>query len=548
MDGREIIGSVNRTGGLHLAWTTGSRMQRAGRSTAGRPDSAGSAAGYDRIIATLDQLALRQGSAPWGVRELADVVGESRSSVNRVLMSLAELGLADRADNGNYRAGPRLKVLADRILRSHPLLLSAGPIIAELSMECEATAVVAVHDWPHPRCFVASNHAAAGPVRYNLDPGTVLPLHAGAAGQAILAELGIEVLDEQLTTFTPDTITDPAQLNDVIEQTRERGYAISVGQHFPLAAGVAVAFRTNGLLAALSITRPRYNTDLDDLVAFAPLVEHATRDIAAAARRAATSPTPVTHTPADDRPAGRSAVARLERISAALAATPQGLVAGGRALGRQLATNHATAAKLIDTATRFGLAAPHADRYMAGPRLLHWAATLGPIGNRTRILEDIVRAVAAQTGETVGLAEYDAALGRATMSVVASGTTPLQYGLATGVDIPLHAGAAGKAILAHLPEPTIRAVDLKPWTERTIRTKAELEKQLRETRARGWAIGDGERIPDAFGIAVPYFIDGNIGGALTVTMPRFRSALVDTDTIAAVLVDAAQRVTRLLSV
>jgi DNA-binding IclR family transcriptional regulator len=217
-------------------------------------------------------------------------------------------------------------------------------------------------------------------------------------------------------------------------------------------------------------------------------------------------------------------------------------------LGRQLAANHATAAKLIDTATRLGLAVPHAGRYMAGPRLLHWAATLGPIGNRTRILEDIVRAVATQTGETVGLAEYDDVCGRATMSVVASGATPLQYGLATGVDIPLHAGAAGKAILAHLPESTIRAVDLEPWTERTIRTKVDLEKHLGETRARGWAIGDGERIPDAFGIAVPYFIDGKVGGALTVTMPRFRVPLVDTDTIAAVLVDAAQRVTRLLSV
>ncbi len=72
--------------------------------------------------------------------------------------------------------------------------------------------------------------------------------------------------------------------------------------------------------------------------------------------------------------------------------------------------------------------------------------------------------------------------------------------------------------------------------------------QLTQIRARGWAIGDGERIPDAFGIAVPYFVDGNIAGSLTATMPRFRATHVDTDRIATVLTHFAQRITRLLSV
>ena len=228
--------------------------------------SAAASGGYDRIITTLGRLACERHTGGWGVRELAEAMEESRTSVNRALMALSDVGLAERTDAGNYRAGPRLKVLADRVLSDHPLLAAAPPILAELSARTDATAIVAVHDWPLPQSFVAVHHGGAGPVRYNLDPGTVLPLHAGAAGQAILSELGIKALQEDLAAFTSDTIVDTTQLSTLIAETRERGYALSVGQHFPLAAGIAVPMRTQGLVAAISVTRPRYNTTEKDLL------------------------------------------------------------------------------------------------------------------------------------------------------------------------------------------------------------------------------------------------------------------------------------------
>ena len=164
------------------------------------------------------------------------------------------------------------------------------------------------------------------------------------------------------------------------------------------------------------------------------------------------------------------------------------------------------------------------------------------------MIGDIVRSASTEIGEAVGLAEYDSELRRATLSLVASGPAPLQYGLATGVDMPLHAGAAGKAILAYLPETTVDKLDLQPFTDRTITAKSTLLQQMRDIRARGWAIGDGERIPDAFGIAVPYFIDGAVAGSLTATIPRFRATDIDTVQIAATLASTAQRITRLFSI
>ena len=92
--------------------TTGVVTHETGRASV----SAGSAAGYDRIITTLGQLACERHTGGWGVRELAEALEESRTSVNRALMALSDVGLAERTDAGNYRAGPRLRVLADRVL------------------------------------------------------------------------------------------------------------------------------------------------------------------------------------------------------------------------------------------------------------------------------------------------------------------------------------------------------------------------------------------------------------------------------------------------
>ncbi|WP_369333794.1 helix-turn-helix domain-containing protein, partial [Pseudomonas viridiflava] len=46
------------------------------------------------MIQVMDALVRRAGAEPWGVRELAAELSESRSTVNRILVSLVEIGLA----------------------------------------------------------------------------------------------------------------------------------------------------------------------------------------------------------------------------------------------------------------------------------------------------------------------------------------------------------------------------------------------------------------------------------------------------------------------
>lgn len=92
---------------------------------------------------------------------------------------------------------------------------------------------------------------------------------------------------------------------------------------------------------------------------------------------------------------------------------------------------------------------------------------------------------------------------------------------------PLHCGAAGKAILAHLPprdiERYIRQSAFTPLTDRTITDPGVLLKDLENVRLTGYSVSMGETVPGAASVAVPLLADyGNPIGALAVSGPAAR--------------------------
>lgn len=499
-------------------------------------------AGNERIVEVLHALVTRPDAT--GVRELALALGASRSTVNRVLLGLEEHGLAAVSGNGNYQVGPRLRVLGAALHARHPLLRSAEAIIERLGEQSDATVLIAVHDAPRPSAVVVACRRRPGPIKYLLEPGTVLPLHAGATGRSILGRLGIGALGErQLEAHTPDTVTERAELERLLTEDRRAGYTISVGQQFPLAAGAAASFQCHGLTGSVSITRPRFLTGDEDLARFGPMARQAARDIeaACAGNQASGNLTPITYPP------GSTAVERLARLVTALVAEPDGLPTGYE-LARGIGANIATANRLVSTALTTGLALQHHDTLHPGPRLFHWAAHLGPSVDTAVVAHPILRGLAKESGETIGLIQFHADTRQAVMTTVVDGVRPLHYGLASGVAIPLYAGAGGKAILAHCPPGDLDALTLEPLTERTQTDRRALENDLQTIRERGWATGEGERIPDAFGVSAPYFVDGTIAGSITATVTRLRLPELDVEALAHMVQRSAQQLTRTLSV
>lgn len=510
----------------------------------GAEQGIGAVSGTDRIIAVLDTLSTQQLTDGWGVRELADAVRASRSTVNRILQGLVERGLAQVDANATYFVGPRLRVLAKVLHDRHPLLHGALPVMDELSRTADATIMLAVHGPEADAAFVALLRRHPGPIRYHLAPGMPLPLHAGAAGRAILSEVGTDVLRPPLTRYSEDTVLDPAQLAEDMRAARDAGYAASVGQHIPLAAGVAAPLRVGpNLVAAVSATRLRLGTTDADLQRLGPIVGKAADAIEQVAHGRSPSEQPARPAEADP-----TALGRMHRLLELLVAEPSSAPAGAE-LARRLAANAATAAKLRATAQAAGLAVATAGRRLAaGPRLIRWAATIGPDWNIVDLAGDTARTLAQASGETVGLTVYDPATATATLAAEARGTEPIAYSLGVGSPVPLYAGAAGKAILAHCPPEIVQAQSLQPVTLRSPQTREQLQNDLQRIRDTGWAGAEGERIPDAFGLAAPFFADGAVTGSLTVTVPRFRADHLDLPSLATLLARAAHQITALLSV
>nr|BBH92735.1 IclR family transcriptional regulator [Thermogemmatispora argillosa] len=100
-----------------------------------------------------------------------------------------------------------------------------------------------------------------------------------------------------------------------------------------------------------------------------------------------------------------------------------------------------------------------------------------------------------------------------------------------GAPLPLHRGAAGKVLLAWLPEEERRAL-ARASRERFDSEQVRREKgwdegaflaELEQVRRQGWAYSEGERIAGVAGLAAPIFDRrGQVAAALTLVAPAAR--------------------------
>jgi DNA-binding IclR family transcriptional regulator len=74
----------------------------------------------------------------------------------------------------------------------------------------------------------------------------------------------------------------------------------------------------------------------------------------------------------------------------------------------------------------------------------------------------------------------------------------------TGLVLPAHATAGGKALLAH-QEPPLQLNNLRSMTSATITATRQLEEELSSVRRRGYALNLGESMDGLHAVAVPVF-------------------------------------------
>lgn len=228
-----------------------------------------------RVVAVLDLL----GAAPegLGVSDIARALGVHRSTVSRLLGTLAAGGMVERdAGTRRYRLGARIVGLAATAVARLPVVSQARPELEQLATLTSETANLAILDRSHV-VYVDQVTPAQAVVMASW-VGRRSPAHASSSGKVLLAFGAASAREavlrrRRLENLTPHTVTDPARLRRLLEDTRRRGYAISTSELeeglVTLAAPVLAEGRA---VAAVSLSGPVYRIPQADRPRLAKLV------------------------------------------------------------------------------------------------------------------------------------------------------------------------------------------------------------------------------------------------------------------------------------
>ncbi len=190
---------------------------------------------------------------------------------------------------------------------------------------------------------------------------------------------------------------------------------------------------------------------------------------------------------------------------------------------------------------------PMTRGYSIGPRVLTWAGTYLSTCDIRIVAYPYLDELHQATHETISLYILEGA-DRVCIERLESTQNIRFVAPRVGRRLPLHAGSAGKVMLAYLPEAAREAIltrsPLEALTERTIVDPDRMREELATIRRLGYAVSFGEWILDASGVAAPIFDrNGDVLAALTISGPtqRFQGEALSG------YIEQARRVARLIS-
>lgn len=194
----------------------------------------GGAAAVDRAISLL--AAFRPGDKALSVTELAGRTRLYKSTVLRLLASLAHGGLVQRTAEGRWSLGPEISRLASIYARSVSLEDVLVPVMRDLVARTGESVAFHVRQGERRLCLfrVDSPHLLRDHVR----AGDLLPLDRGAGGRVLLAFAGAR--------------------GRIYEQVRRDGFVKVTGDRVPGLVGISAPVWGSGraLVGALTLTVP----------------------------------------------------------------------------------------------------------------------------------------------------------------------------------------------------------------------------------------------------------------------------------------------------
>lgn len=192
---------------------------------------------------------------------------------------------------------------------------------------------------------------------------------------------------------------------------------------------------------------------------------------------------------------------------------------------------------------------PATKRYKAGMRIFELASmVLSNVGLKDfarPVLEELVRTA----NETAHLTVLDGGEGVHIEEIESSHV--IKISLSVGRRIPLHCSAAGKALLAYLPERRVDEIvqlkGLTRYTENTIVSEERLREELSEIRRTGCAFDREEYEEGVYCVGAPVRdYTGGVIAALSISGPasRIRAREEELSRLAVEFADRVSRISR----
>lgn len=219
--------------------------------------------------------------------DIARVTGLPKSTVHRLLQAMVERGFAAARSDGGYLAGPKVLVMAGKVLRPVDTVERARPALRALRQDttCTVHMAMVVGD----ELVYVDKVEADKPYRMPSRLGMSLGVHCSAIGKAVLGSMTPAELDALLDRIrlvgrTANTITTDKRLRAELAEVKRTGFGFDNEENEIgiRCVGAAIRDHTGAVVGGISASTLAMEHTMEDLAAMGPRVLQAADEVSTA--------------------------------------------------------------------------------------------------------------------------------------------------------------------------------------------------------------------------------------------------------------------------
>lgn len=190
---------------------------------------------------------------------------------------------------------------------------------------------------------------------------------------------------------------------------------------------------------------------------------------------------------------------------------------------------------------------PATSRYRIGPGAFEVGALYLANNPLAAVADEYLDELAAETGHTIYLGTLQS--NETILLAVREGSRPVRFLWSIGDRLPVATTSLGKAILMHMTpgqrDALLGTGRLAGLTERSIKTRVELDRQLDEACRRGWSSSEDESYPGVSSVGAAILdAQGEPIAGLSLSFLNYPADPAAFERLGMVVRDAARKLTR----